>query len=80
MFVETAKTEDGNNAYNFTANGTEYTVIEKSDSPLYTVFSERKSASFGLQVKVMTLGEMSKRSKALENLVTLIGYNAMGEA
>lgn len=74
LIVNTSMTEDGRNIYSFEARGTKYDVFEreKGKSDIFEVFSQRKSASFGLQIKVMTLDEMKSRSKALNHLAMLI--------
>lgn len=72
LTIKVSKTENDRDAYDFTSRGTHYTVISDRDDGLFTVFSERKSAAFGLQIKVMTLAEMAARSKALSHLATII--------
>lgn len=74
LTVTTTKTTNNRNAYDFVSRGTHYTVIDGDgiNGDMFTVFSERKSASFGVQIAVMTLNEMKERSKALANLATLI--------
>jgi hypothetical protein len=74
LVVNTTRTEDGRDIYSFDSRGTSYTVFqrEKNSNELFEVFSERKSASFGLQIKLMTFNEMKTRSIALKNLTTLI--------
>lgn len=76
LIVNTTKTEDGRNVYSFTSRGTYYSVIErvKGCSEVFEIFSERKNAAFGLQIKIMTLDEMKLRSKALKDLATLINF------
>ena len=57
--------------YSFDSRGTSYNVSEWQDGD-YVVWSKRKSAAFAPQMAVMTLKEMSARSKALSYLVKLI--------
>jgi len=57
--------------YSFDSRGTSYNVSHWQDGK-YTVWSKRKSAAFASQMAVMTLEEMSARSKALSYLVKLI--------
>jgi hypothetical protein len=71
MISETTS-PDGRAVYDFTSRGTSYTVIADKNGETFTVFSERKSASFGTQIAVMSLKEMTKRAKVLSHLATLI--------
>jgi hypothetical protein len=61
----------GRPVYNFESRKVDYTVIDREDGT-YEVWSSRQSCSFSAQVVVMTLKEMSARTKALKNLVALI--------
>ena len=61
--------ENGRNTFEFEANNTAYTVIETSEIGFYEVWSNRLNVSFPPKVAVMSLSEMSKRSKALKALV-----------
>jgi|TARA_R110000851_G_scaffold305841_1_gene464002 hypothetical protein len=65
-------TTSGRATYTFTSRGTLYTIITRECGELFEVISERKSASFGMQIVVMTLKEMAARSKALTHLCTII--------
>jgi hypothetical protein len=66
--------------YCFTSRGTSYTVIARECGKFFEVWSERKSASFGLQVAVMTLKEMAARSKALAHLCAIISADNAARA
>ena len=65
-------TTSGRATYTFTSRGTLYTIITRECGELFEVISERKSASFGMQIVVMTLKEMAARSKALAHLCAII--------
>lgn len=69
--VTQTKTEAGKDAWEFTANATDYYVTAGDYG--YTVYSSRKSYSgFGSINVYDTLEELAARSKAFRNLAALI--------
>ena len=70
MTFNTETTSNGKIAYNFTANATDYTVIDDQNG-LFTVISHRRSLQFPT-LNVHTRDELIKRSKTMRSLVALI--------
>lgn len=72
--INTTITEHNREAYSFTTRGIEYTVIAGYgfNNDEFAVFSNRLNHASRTAPQVMTLAEMSKRSKALKQLATLI--------
>ncbi len=69
MLVQTT-IENNKMCYSFESRGTKYDVVEDRDD-FYAVWSKRNTLTHPSLV-LMTLKEMKARSKALNNLATLI--------
>ena len=74
LIVNQTITENDQVVYAFTSRGTDYTVIAGYgyNNDEFAVWSQRKSLSGRTAPTVMSLDEMSKRSKALGHLAALI--------
>ena len=74
LIVNQTITENNQTVYAFTSRGTDYTVIAGYgfNNDEFAVYSDRKNHSSRTPATVMSLKEMSKRSKALGHLAAII--------
>jgi predicted MarR family transcription regulator len=79
LIINQTNTEN-RTTYEFTSRGTSYTVIARECGKLFEVISERNAASFGMQIAVLTIQEMSARSKALAHLCAIINEDNTARA
>ena len=70
MLVQTTMTENNKMCYSFESRGTKYEVVDDRDG-FYAVWYKRNTLT-NTNLVLMTLKEVKARSKALNNLATLI--------